>query len=61
MEVILDGTEVHALRELLEDGIRQNGQKASRTMDAGVLAELKARDKTLESIMEKLPVEFSTA
>ena len=61
MEIILDGPEVHALRELLEDGILQIGRKASRTMDAGALGELKEKDQILKSIMEKLPVEFSTA
>ncbi|MGE5247662.1 MAG: hypothetical protein ACM3L8_04875 [Verrucomicrobiota bacterium] len=61
MEVMLSGTEVHVLRELLEAHIIQIGREESRAADAKILEELKGKDKVLKSIMEKLPVELATA
>jgi hypothetical protein len=61
MEIILNGTEVHVLRELLETNIIKIGREESLTADAKVLEGLREKDKVLKSIVEKLPVEFTTA
>jgi hypothetical protein len=61
MEILLNGTEVHVLRELLETNIIKIGREESLTADAKVLEALKEKDKVLKSIVAKLPVEFTTA
>jgi hypothetical protein len=61
MEIILSGTEVHVLRELLETDIEQIGKEESRIVDSRVIEELIEKEKVLKSIMDKLPVEFTTA
>jgi hypothetical protein len=61
MEIVLDGAEVHVLRELLETNIIKIGREESLTADAKVLEELQEKDRVLKSIVKKLPVEFTTA
>ena len=58
MEIILTGTEIHALREALETDILNLERELSRTGGLKVREELK--EKVLKSIMEKLPVEFAS-
>lgn len=61
MEVILSGAEVHVLRELLDVNIVQIGKEGSRIKDSKVLDEIRKKEKVLKAILEKLPVEFTTA
>ena len=61
MEIVLNGTEVHVLRELVETNIQQIGREETRTADSKILRELREKGKVLKSIMDKLPVEFTTA
>jgi len=61
MEIILTGPEVHALREALENDIRNLEREVYRTGGLKIREELKEKEKVLKAIMEKLPVEFATA
>ena len=59
MEVILKGTEVLVLREILEDVIAKNTREMGAATRPKPEAELKERVVILKSILEKFPVELA--
>ena len=61
MEIVLIGTEIHVLREILEGFIVNLEKEIKATEDPRTLVELEERKDVLKSIMAKLPVEFTFA
>ena len=59
MEVILKGTEVLVLREILEDVIAKKTREMGSAARPKLEAELKERVVLLKSILEKFPVELA--
>jgi hypothetical protein len=59
MEVILEGTEIHVLREILEDVIAKNTREMGTATKPKAGTELRERVVLLKSILEKFPVELT--
>ncbi len=59
MEVSLKGTEVHVLREIVEDVIVRNTRELEKTTMPEAVADLKERILILKSVLEKFPVELT--
>jgi len=59
MEVILEGTEVHVLREILEDVIAKHTREMGVATGPKPEKGLKERIVLLRTILEKFPVELA--
>ncbi|HZD54829.1 MAG TPA: hypothetical protein VE080_01120 [Candidatus Aquicultoraceae bacterium] len=60
MEVILNGTEVHALRELVEEAINALEKEIKGAAAAERADVLKTREDIYRKVLDKLPIEFGT-
>lgn len=60
MELVFAGEEVHFLRVTLEADLMNLEKEIDRTGSLKAREELKAKEKILRSILEKIPAEFET-
>jgi hypothetical protein len=61
MEIVFAGTEIHVLRETLEDVIGRLVKEIEKTEDLAARNALKERERVFRSIMDKLPAELESA
>ncbi len=59
MEIILEGTEVHVLREVLEEVVSRYAGEIEMSVTPETMATLKERIRVLKAVVEKFPVEFA--
>lgn len=60
MDVNLTGSEIHALRGLVEEAIIKLDKEIKGAVEPKTASALKENRDTFKEIMEKLPVEFGT-